>query len=116
VGNQHIGAQISPNTIRLSGNPKVLHDCLLYPYLKGCDFKKRLLQTVSSSAVPAINASEFKTFDFAIPDLSLQGQISPLFMGIYRKIDANEIQIQTLTQTRDVLLPKLMSGKLRVTI
>ncbi len=115
VGNQHIGVQISPNTIRLSANPNILHDCLLYPFLKGCNFKNRLLQTVSSSAVPAINASEFKTFDFIIPSLSVQEQISPLFRDIYQKIDANEHQMQTLTKTRDVLLPKLMSGKLRIT-
>ena len=115
VGNQHVGVQISPNTIRLSANSKILHDYLLYPFLKGCNFKNRLLQTVSSSAVPAINASEFKTFDFVIPGLSLQKQISPLFRGIYQKIDASEHQIQTLTKTRDVLLPKLMSGKLRIT-
>jgi type I restriction enzyme S subunit len=31
------------------------------------------------------------------------------------KIHKNSQQIQTLTQTRDVLLPKLMSGKLRIT-
>jgi type I restriction enzyme S subunit len=31
------------------------------------------------------------------------------------KIYQNSRQIQTLTQTRDVLLPKLMSGKLRIT-
>ncbi|XGV98792.1 MAG: restriction endonuclease subunit S [Leptolyngbya sp. BL-A-14] len=114
VGDQHIGVQISPNTIRLSANPKILHDCLLYPFLKGCNFKNRLLQTVSSSAVPAINASEFKTFDFIIPTLSVQEQISPLFRSTYQKIDANERQIQTLSKTRDVLLPKLMSGKLRI--
>jgi len=31
------------------------------------------------------------------------------------KIENNVFQIQTLTQIRDVLLPKLMSGKLRIT-
>ncbi|TVP64958.1 MAG: hypothetical protein EA342_15250 [Leptolyngbya sp. LCM1.Bin17] len=33
---------------------------------------------------------------------------------IFLKIESNQQQIQTLTQTRDVLLPKLMSGKLRI--
>jgi type I restriction enzyme S subunit len=114
VGDQHLGAQVSPNTIRLSVNPDVLCDCLLYPFLKAWNFKNRLLQTVSSSAVPAINASEFKTFEFIVPDISLQNRMSPLFRDMYQKIDASENQIKILTQTRDVLLPKLMSGKLRI--
>ena len=30
------------------------------------------------------------------------------------KAQENEVQIQTLTQTRDTLLPKLMSGKIKL--
>ena len=37
-----------------------------------------------------------------------------LVSGFFVKIQRNNIQIQTLKQTRDTLLPKLMSGKLRV--
>lgn len=33
---------------------------------------------------------------------------------LYAKIQENQLQIQTLTQTRDTLLPKLMSGKLEI--
>ena len=32
----------------------------------------------------------------------------------FEKIKNNSIQIQTLTQTRDALLPKLMSGELEI--
>ena len=38
----------------------------------------------------------------------------PRVQPIDQKIYTNEKQIQTLTKTRDTLLPKLMSGKLRV--
>lgn len=37
-------------------------------------------------------------------------EIEPLF----QKIKSNQIQIRTLTQTRDTLLPKLMSGEVRM--
>jgi type I restriction enzyme S subunit len=114
VGKKHIGVQISPNTIRLSANPKNLKQFLLYTCLKSNQFKHKLLMTVSSSAVPAINAVEFKTFEFVVPDMSIQNRLSNVFKDLYRKIDANENQIQTLTKTRDALLPKLMSGQLRV--
>jgi type I restriction enzyme S subunit len=34
--------------------------------------------------------------------------------AILEKLEINNAQIQTLKQTRDTLLPKLMSGQLRV--
>ena len=35
---------------------------------------------------------------------------------IFEKMKVNHFQIKTLTQTRDTLLPKLMSGEVRVEI
>ena len=35
---------------------------------------------------------------------------------IFDKIKSNQTQIRTLTQTRDTLLPKLMSGEIRITL
>jgi type I restriction enzyme S subunit len=114
VGKKHIGAQISPNTIRLSANPKFIFESLLFPLLKSNNFEKRLLKTVSSSAVPAINASEFKGFEFLIPNIETQKKLYKIFEMLYRKTDDNILQIQTLTCLRDTLLPKLMSGQIRV--
>ena len=45
-----------------------------------------------------------------IENLKLDNLIQPLF----EKVRKNTQQIQTLQQTRDTLLPKLMSGKVRV--
>jgi len=35
-------------------------------------------------------------------------------MAFVKKMETNVFQIQTLTKTRDTLLPKLMSGQIRV--
>jgi type I restriction enzyme S subunit len=42
--------------------------------------------------------------------MGFHSSVKPLF----EKITQNSIQIKTLTQLRDSLLPRLMSGKLRV--
>ncbi len=42
--------------------------------------------------------------------LSFDTLVSPY----YKKINQNKLQIQTLTKLRDTLLPKLMSGEVRV--
>jgi type I restriction enzyme S subunit len=42
--------------------------------------------------------------------LDFHKQVEPLF----KKVNQNKIQIRTLTALRDTLLPKLMSGEVRV--
>ena len=49
-----------------------------------------------------------------IPDTSTLNNWKELINPIYSKLELNNSQIQTLKQTRDTLLPKLMSGQLRV--
>lgn len=67
-----------------------------------------------SSAQPNISASDIESVEFVIPsnDILLQfGEIvNPLFKKLCQSLD----EIQTLTQLRDSLLPRLMSGRLRV--
>ena len=43
-----------------------------------------------------------------------KGEFDIEIKPIFQKIESNQTQIHTLTQTRDTLLPKLMSGEVRV--
>lgn len=62
----------------------------------------------------SISKSDFENLDIVIPDkdtiLNFQKQVKP----IDDKIINNNNEIQTLIQTRDSLLPKLMSGEIKV--
>jgi type I restriction enzyme S subunit len=49
-----------------------------------------------------------------IPNLETITNWCNLIKPIYLKLQTNEEQIQTLTKTRDELLPRLMSGEVRV--
>jgi type I restriction enzyme S subunit len=49
-----------------------------------------------------------------VPNDNFLEKASEVFSPILQKIINNAQQIQTLTKTRDALLPKLMSGQLRV--
>jgi type I restriction enzyme S subunit len=68
----------------------------------------------NGSVFQEISKSSFKGLSFIIPPkekLSIfDTQIEPIFL----KIKLNQIQVNSLTQTRDNLLPKLMSGEVRV--
>lgn len=52
--------------------------------------------------------------DFIFPTTELAKQFSDIADSTLDKISENNTQIQSLIQTRDTLLPKLMSGQLRV--
>ena len=45
---------------------------------------------------------------------SVVKQFEEIVTPLFEKIKYNALQIQTLTHTRDTLLPKLMSGKLEI--
>lgn len=61
-----------------------------------------------------INRKHLDLAEVLIPDKDTFGKLNYLFNPILEKIENNQRQIQSLTKTRDTLLPKLMSGKLRV--
>ncbi|MEM9451271.1 MAG: restriction endonuclease subunit S [Cyanobacteria bacterium P01_E01_bin.6] len=62
-----------------------------------------------------LNTGILKNMDFVVADHSLIQEFTAIVKALFDKILINEQQIQTLTKTRDALLPKLMSGQLRIT-
>jgi len=73
-----------------------------------------LISMQTGGAQQHINSNDVKSFDVIVPDtvaLSLfRRKIDPLML----KISQNCFQINTLNKLRDTLLPKLISGEIRV--
>jgi len=68
-----------------------------------------------SSAQPNISGNDIESIPLVKPIQSVLAIFAEVVEPLIRKKCDNLQQIQTLTKTRDVLLPKLMSGKLRIT-
>ncbi len=83
----------------------------LYLFLK--NYKYETLGS-TSSIVTSINSAMIKDMEITIPDESTMRNFNESAMLYFNKIKENSKQIQTLTQLRDTLLPKLMSGEVRV--
>ena len=83
----------------------------LYSYLKTYNWGS--LGSTSSIAT-AINSKSIKEMEVLIPNNNVLSQFAETVRPIFEKIKYNSLQIQSLTQTRDTLLPKLMSGQLEV--
>ena len=70
----------------------------------------------SGSAQPQITVANLEGFEIVIPTENSLSKFNEFIKPIFLKLSINLIQIQTLKQTRDTLLPKLMSGQLRVNL
>ena len=62
----------------------------------------------------SINKANFENIEIIVPEKSIIKEFEKIVNPIDNKILENANQIQTLTQTRDSLLPRLMSGKIEV--
>jgi len=67
-----------------------------------------------SSAQPNISSSDIEGIEIIIPSEELVNAFSRIGEPIYETISQNLAEIETLTKVRDTLLPKLMSGQIRV--
>jgi type I restriction enzyme, S subunit len=62
----------------------------------------------------SLNKNNFENIEVIVPDKQIIVDFEKVINPIDEKILNNSLQIQTLTQTRDTLLPKLMSGRLNL--
>jgi len=63
-----------------------------------------------------VNTSTFSSIELVIPNENILKDFNQIQSPIFEKILLNLKQIQTLKQSREALLPKLMSGQLRVNL
>ena len=61
-----------------------------------------------------VPASCFDYYQFAVPSAPITQKFSKIVKPLMEKIRVNNQQSHTLSQTRDTLLPKLLSGEIRV--
>ena len=66
------------------------------------------------SVIKFITKGMIEKYQIVIPSKEIWSFISNLFGLWLQKIEGNNKQIQTLTEMRDALLPRLISGKIRV--
>lgn len=83
----------------------------IYTYLK--TYNWGTLGSTSSIAT-AINSKIIKEMEVLIPDMKIEKQFQEVINPIFEKLKTNSQETETLTQIRDSLLPKLMTGKIEI--
>lgn len=100
-------AWLSDNTLVIK--PKEYYN-FVYFVLK----LSRLQDYNVGSTQPLIRQSDIKEIELALPGRDILNAFEKECDLIYEKVENNNNQIQTLIQTRDGLLPKLMSNEIKI--
>lgn len=82
----------------------------VYHFVKAKD----LASMNAGSAVPSMTTDILNAMEVVIPSASALEEFESLVAPMYEAMEANDIQSKALTQMRDTLLPKLMSGEIDV--
>lgn len=86
----------------------------VYVWLWTLENMEPILQNANGSTFQEISKRSFRPLPVLVPSEPILTAFDGLATPIFERITSNEYESRTLAQTRDLLLPKLMSGELRV--
>jgi restriction endonuclease S subunit len=107
---------VSQSQMVLSANPSVATPCFLFEYLCSPDGQNQLLANTSQTGVPAIArpTTSLKAIRLVCPPFDVLQSFETLISPLSDRAITNQLECRTLTALRDSLLPKLLSGEVRV--
>lgn len=86
----------------------------LYHLMRTSAFKEHAVGYSNGSTVLHLSKKAIPEFEFALPSKDKVERFTEMAEGLHRKKNLNIVTIDNLTALRDTLLPKLMSGEVRV--
>lgn len=101
--------------VRIRVKKNRVYPILLYYLFKTRDFIGHI-DAISGGTSVQLNmqVGQLLSYEFSFPSIEKQNEIVESFLSFDNKTFQNNIQIATLVELRDTLLPKLMSGEVRV--
>ncbi len=113
VRNYHLPLMLNTSVIRFRPKDKRNYS-FVYQYLKSIEFRNHLEEAATGSVQSNFGPIHLKQIKFSKPPEEILQRYSAKADNIYHKIKINYLQIYNLSCMRDTLLPRLMSGEVRV--
>lgn len=86
----------------------------LYCLMCRDDYRGEILGSATGTTVKHTSPSRILSYQFVLPSKELIVKFDKISKSIFNSIDLFQYQINSLKSIRDLLLPKLMSGKIRI--
>lgn len=80
------------------------------------DFVTFLVNNATGAAYPAVSGATFEKAELLIPSASLLGKFGDVTIPMAEEMHTLQHQIQNLRSTRDLLLPRLLSGQVNLEV
>jgi type I restriction enzyme, S subunit len=111
-------AKPSPNLVVSTGfcviRPRVIASSFLYCLVTTDEFVGHLERNAQGAAYPAVNPKDFASFKIVLPQPSVIDAFDEVAKPIFAQIENLSLQSKQLRLARDMLLPKLISGQIRL--
>jgi type I restriction enzyme S subunit len=105
---------ISMDLVKITPKYEWLSNEFLYLLMRTREFKQHCLGHSNGSTVLHLSKTAIPTYEFFMPPEGKIDEFTKLAKGLLGKKFENISQTRTLEKLRDTLLPKLMSGEIRV--
>lgn len=86
----------------------------LYGYFRGSDFADNVKQHANGANVLHLSPDRIKEYQLVLPSGGVRQRFTSFSAMVFQQIENLNRRNETLHQTRDLLLPRLISGKLDV--
>lgn len=106
---------ISMDVVKVLPKNDLISTFIIAALLKTKHFKNHCLGYINGTTVLHLSKKALPEYRFYFPqNIQILNSLSESLGNFYKKMSFNMEQIQTLTELRDSLLPRLLSGKIRV--
>lgn len=106
------------NTIVSTGfvvlTPEQVPSSFLYAHTTTDVFVEHLTNNAAGSAYPAVRPDAFSTARLVLPPKSVLEEFDRIVAPLYRQVHENEAETRTLSEARDYLIPRLLSGEVQL--
>jgi type I restriction enzyme, S subunit len=104
---------MSMDLVRLAPKPGI-PDAYLYAMLRYSEFSDEVKQHANGVNVLHLSPDRIEQFEFSLPDHDKRTRFGDLCQPILEQCDVLNLKNANLRRTRDLLLPKLISGEVSV--
>lgn len=108
------GWMFSGRLLRVRGNLSKVYPHYLHYLLAKESTKKYIRKIAVGATMPSINTGILSGIPIIIPPLPEQKAFVDILFSFDGRTNENSLQVRHLSKTRDTLLPKLMSGQVRI--
>ena len=112
--NQYETITFSMDVVKVVSKSEFFSNSFLYYLMKTQAFKEHCLGYANGSTVLHLSKKAIPEFEFYVPPKEILHHFQEQAESINKKILNNNNEIHTLSETRDGLLPKLMSNEIKI--